>query len=161
MEPECQASDAWRQALWQEISLALAIGRDAEEVLTAISTGRNECPVIDECARDAMKQISDATSIGVLIWLPLAAHRVYETSLFWQTQAVMANISEGAGLQALLPILALHASRVSFQWELIAQLAARSGLPDLLDLLTEAAEQRCRVSRTVEAACLVQWPEGE
>jgi len=84
-------------------------------------------------------------------------HRVPETSLFWQTQAVMADTSDRAGLEtSLFPILALHASRVSFQWELIAQLAIRSGLPGIVDLLRKAAEQRRRVSQSMEAARPIQ-----
>jgi len=140
---EWQARDAWRQALWQETSLALTIATEAAEVLAAISAGSDERPLVDACARDATRQISDATSIGLRLWLPLMAYRGYETSLFWQSQAVMAEAS--AGLQAsLLPILAVHTWRVQFQWELIAQIAARSGPPDLVDLLTAAAEQRPR-----------------
>ena len=86
--------------------------------------------------------------------------RVPTTSLFWQTEAVMAEASDRTGLEtSLLPILALHASRVSFQWELIAQLASRSGLPDLVDLLIKAAEQRRRISQRIEAARGIQRPK--
>jgi hypothetical protein len=157
MEQDCLVSEAWRQALAQETSLALALGREGAEVLAAISAAGEECPVVTECARDAMKQISEATSIGDCFWLPLKPDRVPATSLFWQTTAVMADASDRAGLEAaLLPILALHASRVSFQWELIAQLAIRSGLPDVADLLTKAAEQRRRISQRIEAARGIQ-----
>jgi len=62
----------------------------------------------------------------------------------------MADASDSAGLEALLPILALHASRVAFQWELIAQLAIRSGLPDVVDLSTKAAEQRRESARGIQ-----------
>ena len=157
MELDCLAAGAWRQALSQETSLALAMGREAAEVLAAISAAADEWLIVAECARDAAKQISDATSIGNCFSLPLMPDRVPTTSLFWQTEAVMADASDRAGLEvSLLPILALHASRVSFQWELIAQLAIRSALPDVVDLSTKAAEQRRRISQRIEAARGIQ-----
>jgi len=153
MELECPAGEAWRQALSQEVALALALGREAAEVLAAISAAGDECPIVAECARDATKQVSEATSIGNCVRLPLMPDRLPATSLFWQTEAVMADASNGAGLEAsLLPILALHASRVAFQWELIAQLAIRSALPDVVVLSTKAAEQRRLISQRIEAA---------
>lgn len=156
MELDCLAAGAWRQALSQETSLALAMGREAAEVLAAISAAGDEWPIVAECARDAAKQISEATSIGNCFSLPLMPDRVPTTSLFWQTEAVMAEVSDRAVEASLLPILALHASRVSFQWELIAQLAIRSGLPNVVDLLTKAAEQRRRISQRIEAARGIQ-----
>jgi hypothetical protein len=153
MELDCLASEAWRRALLQETSLALAMGREAAEVLVAISDASDECPIVAECARDAMKQVSEATSIGDCFWFPLMPDRVPSTSLFWQTTAVMADASDRTRLEtSLLPILAIHASRVSSQWELIAKLAIWSGLPDVVDLLTKAAEQRRRISQRIEAA---------
>jgi hypothetical protein len=153
MKVECLASEAWRQALSQETSLALAMGREAAEVLVAISDANDECPIVAECARDAMKQISEATSIGDCFWFPLIPDRVPATSFYWQTTAVMADASETTRLEtSLLPVLALHASRVSFQWELIAQLAIWSDLPEVVNLLTKAAEQRRRISQRIEAA---------
>jgi hypothetical protein len=162
MELDCLAAQAWRQALSQETSLALAMGREAAEVLAAISAAGDECQIVAECARDATRQISEATSIGDSFRLPLTPDRVSATSLFWQTQAAMADAADREGLEAsLLPILALHASRVAFQWELIAQLAIRSGLPDVVDLLTKAAEQRRRISQRIEAARAKSSSEGE
>ena len=156
MELDCLAAEAWREALSQETSLALAMGREAAEVLAAISAAADEWLIVAECARDAAKQISDATSIGNCFSLPLVPDRFPTTSLFWQTEAVMAEVSDRAVEASLLPILALHASRVSFQWELIAQLAIRSALPDAVDLSTKAAEQRRRISQRIEAARGIQ-----
>jgi hypothetical protein len=104
MQVDCLAGEAWRQALSQETSLALAMGREAAEVFAAISAAGDECPIVAECARDAMKQISEATSIGDYFSLPLIPDRTPATSLFWQTEAIMADASDRAGLEAsLLP----------------------------------------------------------
>src|SRR4051794_10489129 len=110
MELDCLAAEARRQALSQETSLALAMGREAAEVLAAISAAGDEWPIVAECARDAMQQISEATSIGDRFWHPLMPDRVPTTSLFWQTEAVMAEASDRTVLEtSLLPVLALHA----------------------------------------------------
>jgi hypothetical protein len=160
MARELTARNAWRQALGEELDHALGRAEEAAEAMAAIAGAGPGSPLLAACAHDALRQISEAKSTGECL-----GHRsrliVASSSFFWQVQAVIDETSEPTGIEAaLLPFLTLHTWRRYLQWQAMAQLALKCGVPELADLLMQGAQARRRVSLSVQSVARAEANAG-
>jgi len=163
VERGVSAAGAWRQALCQEVAAALAAAEEVADAIAAISGAGGASAILAECAHDALKQVSELHSVsrGIGLLLPLR-QPVVNATFFWQTQAIVEEVRNGAEVEAsLFPFLQLHVRRLSLQWQLMAELALKCGNSGIVDLLTKGAEARLRVRKSVEAVAHLHMRAGE
>jgi hypothetical protein len=150
-EPDERASSAlsrsaWRLALVEELR---SMWTETAELIETLSIAPAEDPGsapglgLQQHLRDAEEKLRQLTSVADRLSENLPNVSEANAALFWKREALRAEFPPGADRDALwLRIVQDHTRHRPLKWLEMASLARKSGLPEIADVLSDAAYDR-------------------